>query len=376
MDAAYFALIPPLLRGAPPPILPALKGGVSLSLEPRGAGFRGLGRASAASLSRAGQATTNQSEAKRVSFENMFLNKTVKTGAVAFGIALGALSFGCSRAHIEAIELANEGDRAIVVNTDGAIQKYEQAITLDPTNHLIIGKLAKAYEKREDWDKMASTLSKAIAAAPTFANYWEKRGLALTKLAEAGNPDSWEEAKEPLKKCIEADANRAWCYELLGEAQWWTDDVQGALQSFTQAIEHDPRIPYFYVTLAELYQVLRFYNEAASVLEQGTRNVEPTEESRDHLYNMYLLTFNVAQNAGDKARMLASVERAYEIGGEQHPEAKFHLGSTYASMDPPQKEKAKQLLESFQKKACKGEGAKKFKAQCAQANSFIQALGT
>ena len=213
-------------------------------------------------------------------------------------------------------------------------------------------------------------------AATEFANYWEKRGLALTKLAEGGNPDAWEEAKEPLKKCIEADANRAWCYQLLGEAQWWTDDIQGALQSFSQAIEHDPRIPYFYVTLAELYQVLRMYDEAAAVLEQGTRNVEPTEESRDHLYNMYLLTFNVAQNAGDKARMLASVERAYEIGGETHPEAKFHLGSTYASMDPPQKEKAKRLLESFQNRACKGDAAKKFRAQCSQANSFLQKLGT
>lgn len=306
----------------------------------------------------------------------MFAIKWMKESALCLGVALGVLTAGCSRAHIEAIELANEGDRAVTVNTDGAIQKYEQAIQLDPTNHLIIWKLAKAYEKREDWDKMASTLSKAIAAAPTFANYFEKRGLALTKLAEAGNPDAWNEAKEPLKKCIEADPGRAWCYELLGEAQWWTDDVQGALQSLSQAIEHDPRIPYFYVTLAELYQVLRFYDQAASVLEQGTRNVEPTEESRDHLYNMYLLTFNVAQNSGDKARMLASVERAYEIGGEQHPEAKFHLGSTYASMDPPQREKAKQLLESFQKKACKGEGAKKFKAQCAQANSFIQQLGS
>ena len=97
----------------------------------------------------------------------MFLTKTVKTGAVAFGIAAGALSMGCSRAHIEAIELANEGDQAVTVNTDGAIQKYEQAIQLDPTNHLIVWKLAKAYEKREDWDKMASTLSKATSQAST-----------------------------------------------------------------------------------------------------------------------------------------------------------------------------------------------------------------
>ena len=61
--------------------------------------------------------------------------------------------------------------------------------------------------------------------------------------------------------------------------------------------------------------------------------------------------------------------------GESHPEAKFHLGSTYASMDPPQKEKAKRLLESFEKRACKGEAAKKFKEQCAQANRLHPEAG-
>jgi tetratricopeptide (TPR) repeat protein len=291
-------------------------------------------------------------------------------------MALGLGSSACSRDHIEAINLANEGDKAVAVNTEGAIQKYEQALQLDPANHLIMWKLARAYEKKEDWDKMASTLSKAVAAAPEFANYWEKRGFALTKQAENGNPDAWNEAKEPLEKCIQIDANRAWCYQLLGEAKWWTDDVQGALQSFSQAIEHDPRVPYFYVTLAELYQVLRMYSEAGQVLDQGTRNIQATEETRDHVYNMFLLSFNVAQFADDKSKMLAAVEKAYEIGGETHPEAKFHLGSTYASMDPPQKEKAKRLLESFTKTACAGEGSKKFKAQCSQANAFLQNLGT
>jgi tetratricopeptide (TPR) repeat protein len=304
----------------------------------------------------------------------MFLSTTIKRAA--FGLVLGLTTIGCSRDHIEAIELANEGDKSLAVNTDGAISKYEQALQLDPTSHQIVWKLARAYEKKEDWDKMASTLSKAVQMAPTFASYWEKRGFALSKQAESGRQDAWEESKEPLKKCIETDPNRAWCYQLLGEALWWTDDVQGALQNFTKAIEHDPREPYFYVTLAELYEVLRFYPEAGAVLEQGTKNIEATEETREHVYNMYLLTFKVAQVAGDHGKMLAAVERAQAIGGDGHPEAQFNLGSTYATMDPPQKEKAKRLLEAFSNKTCKSEAGKKFKAQCSQANAFLQHLGT
>jgi tetratricopeptide (TPR) repeat protein len=295
---------------------------------------------------------------------------------VAMAFTLGLGSTGCSRDHIDAVNLTNEGDKALSVNIEGAIQKYEQAIQLQPMNHLMIWKLAKAYEKKEDWDKMAAALSQATTVAPTYANYYEKQGFALTKLAEAGAQDKWEDAKKPLKDCVDKDPNRAWCYQLLGEANWATDDIQGALENFTKAVEHDPRVPYFYVTLAELYQTLKFYKEAQAVLEQGTKLVVPDEENREHVYNMYLLTFNVAQFRQDKPAMLAAVERAYEIGGESHPEARFNLGSTYASMDPPQKEKAKQYLEAFEKRSCKGEGNKKFKDQCAQASAFMQKLGS
>ncbi len=87
-------------------------------------------------------------------------------GPVGLGLWLAG------RDKIEAINLANEGDQSVKINVEGAIQKYEQAIDLDPTNHRILWKLANAYEKKEDWDKMASTLSRAVQVAPDFANYW------------------------------------------------------------------------------------------------------------------------------------------------------------------------------------------------------------
>lgn len=59
---------------------------------------------------------------------------------------LGGL--GCSRNNIEAVNLANEGDKSKSVNVDEAISKYEQAVNLDPTNHRILWKLALAYTKK------------------------------------------------------------------------------------------------------------------------------------------------------------------------------------------------------------------------------------
>lgn len=122
----------------------------------------------------------------------------VKIG-LAFLVLSSFAASGCSRNAIEAVNLANEADQLRTVDLEGAIAKYEQAIQLDPTNHRIIWKLALAHRRKEAWDKVASTLARAVQVAPTFANYWFHRGYALARQAEA-NTISWEEAKEPLRK--------------------------------------------------------------------------------------------------------------------------------------------------------------------------------
>ena len=305
----------------------------------------------------------------------MTLRSVTKTALCATGFAVLLASGGCSRDHIEAINLANEGDRAVKVNVEGAIQKYEQASQLDPTNHRILHKLGVAYEKKEDWEKMAATFARAGQVAPEFASYWFKRGFALMKQAEGGNPDAYEQAKEPLKQCIAKDANYAECYHFLGEACLWTDDMQNALVNYNNAIQHNALVPYFYPPLGEAYITLKFYGEAEKVLSEGSRLILPSEKSNSNLYGMYVLLFEVAQARDDKPGMVAAMERAQEVAGDSHPEIAFNLGSTYAVMEPPRKEKAVRLLSSFSKRACRGANAMKFKEQCETAQSLTQMLG-
>jgi tetratricopeptide (TPR) repeat protein len=287
------------------------------------------------------------------------------------------LTTGCSRASIEAIELSNQGDQAVKVNVDGAIQKYEQAIQLDPTNHVIMYKLSKAHEKREDWDKLASTLARATQVAPEFANYYFKRGYALVKKAEldGNNKDAYEEAKEPLNACIQKDPHLAECYNLLGQAHLWTGDAQSAIDNFTKAIEHNPSVPFFYADLALTYLEFKLYKEADQVLKEGTRLIAPTDKNKDNLYTMYSMLAGAAQGLGDKAGQVVALEKAEELAGETHPEITYNLGSTYAVADPPQKEKALAKLNAFQKRACRSANATKFKDQCESAQALIQKLG-
>lgn len=305
----------------------------------------------------------------------MKLRTVTRTAALAVGVVSLLATSACSRDHIEAINLANEGDKAVKVNVENAISKYQQALQLDPSNHRIIWKLAKAYEKKEQWDKMASTLSRAVSVAPGFANYWASRGYALVRQAEAGDADKYAEAKQPLQKCIEKDPNYAECYHFLGEADLWTDDTQGALENYTKAIEHNPRVAYFYPPLAETYITLKFYKQAGQVLKEGTSIIQPSKENNNNLYGMYVLRFQVAQSNDDKPEMVASMEQAKKVAGDTHPEISFNLGSTYAVMDPPQKDKAVRLLKTFTKRACRSANAKKFHEQCETSSALIQKLG-
>lgn len=298
-------------------------------------------------------------------------------GAAATLVGLLAVTSGCSRDHIEAINLANQGDQAYKVNVEGAIQKYEQAVQLDPTNHRIIKKLGQAYKKKEDWDKAASTMARAVQVAPDFADYWFERGYALIKKAEtdANNKDVYEEAKEPLKQCTQKDPNFAECYHFLGQAHLWTGDEQAAIENYIKAIEHDPTQPYFYGEVAEILMSMRLYKDAEAILKEGTRIIQPREDTKDNLYTVYSMIAVAAQGSGDNAAMVAALEKANELAGDGHPEISFNLGSAYAASQPPQKEKAIQMLKAFVKRACRSANATKYKDECADANSRIQQLG-
>jgi tetratricopeptide (TPR) repeat protein len=289
----------------------------------------------------------------------------------AFALTLGS---GCSRDHIEAVNLANSADQLVKVNVRGAVAKYEEATRLDPSNHNIFWKLSMAYQKQEEWSKMESTLSRASSVAPTNADYYYYRGYALIKIAEA-NKDAYAEAKAPLQKCIEVDPNYADCYYWLGQAEQWTGNEQAALENYTKAIEHDPTVGYFYPPLAEMYIHLKMYGEGEQVLKAGEQHLEKVVKNKNALYGIYTLMFNVYQARKDLAGGAAALEKANDVAGDTHPEIAFNLGSTYAVMDPPKKDQAVRLLKSFNKRACKSKDAVKFKQQCETSNALVAKLG-
>lgn len=291
--------------------------------------------------------------------------------AVVLGFAVQTT--GCSRRAIEAVNLANEADKQKAVDVEGAIAKYEQAVQLDPTNHRIMYKLSQAYKKKEVWEKVASTLARATQVAPKWANYWYERGYALVQVAEkAKSRSAWEEAKEPLQKCIEADPHYAQCYHELGTVELYLDSEQNALDNFTKAINHRANIAYFYPPLADLYMRLDYFDQAEQVLKGGIDVTSDQDKNKFYLYEMLAAVYQVRKNMD---AMIATLEQANKLGGAEHPEILFNLGSSYAVLNPPKKTQALQMLKNFFARACKSGKSDKYKEQCEQTNALIAQLG-
>jgi tetratricopeptide (TPR) repeat protein len=295
----------------------------------------------------------------------------VVTALVAVTSLLGT---GCSRNRQEAVLLANQGDNEVKMNVDGAINKYDQATRLDPTNHVIFYKLAKAYKKKEDWDKVASTMARATSLAPKYANYWLERGYALEMQAKK-KAISYDEAKEPYQKCIENDPNYADCYEHLGIAFLWTDDEQKAIENYTKAIEHDPTDISYYAALSDLYIRLGYMKEAEQVLKEGKSFAKPGDKG---IYALHVLLSQVYQDRGSLPEMVTELEAAKAVAAPDSPESiqiLFNLGSTYAQLTPPRSAEAIQMLKGFSGRACKSAKAQSYKTECETAQTLVSKLG-
>ncbi len=300
--------------------------------------------------------------------------KTFAMLAVPVALLLATVP-GCSRNNIEAVNLANEGDKSKSVNVDEAISKYEQATNLDPTNHRILWKLALAYTKKEAWDKVISTCKKAEAVAPTFANYYFQRGMAHARLAVKG-PAGWADAKEPLEQAIAKDPNLADAHFELGEVLLHLDDEQGALRSYTKAIETKPDVLSFYIPLADLYIRLGYLDQAEQVVKEG---LSFGKEGDKGLFGLHSLAGQVKEMKGDISGSVGEYEAAKKACGQcQNPGeaiAFFNLGAAYASVNPPRKSEAIQQLQSFNKTVCKGAAAARYADQCSQSQQLATKLG-
>ncbi|KAK0734741.1 hypothetical protein B0T26DRAFT_633948 [Lasiosphaeria miniovina] len=77
-------------------------------------------------------------------------------------------------------ELKALGNKAIAAkNFDEAIDKFTQAIALNPSNHILYSNRSAAYASKKDWDHALIDAEKTIELKPDWPKGWGRKGTAL-----------------------------------------------------------------------------------------------------------------------------------------------------------------------------------------------------
>ncbi|OAA41442.1 heat shock protein [Beauveria brongniartii RCEF 3172] len=101
-------------------------------------------------------------------------------------------------------ELKGLGNKAIAdKNFDDAIDKFTQAIAIQPENHILYSNRSAAYASKKEWDSALKDAEKTTEIKPDWAKGWGRKGAALHGKGDLlGANDAYEEG-------LKHDANNA-----------------------------------------------------------------------------------------------------------------------------------------------------------------------
>ncbi|KAM5355333.1 hypothetical protein ACJ41O_001979 [Fusarium nematophilum] len=92
-------------------------------------------------------------------------------------------------------ELKALGNKAIAEkNFDEAVDKFTQAIAIQPENHILYSNRSAAYASKKDWDNALKDAEKTTEIKPDWAKGWGRKGAALHGKGDLlGANDAYEE---------------------------------------------------------------------------------------------------------------------------------------------------------------------------------------
>ncbi|GAB0134054.1 cochaperone Sti1 homeolog f [Epichloe bromicola] len=117
-------------------------------------------------------------------------------------------------------ELKALGNKAIAEkNFDDAIDKFTQAIALQPENHILYSNRSAAYASKKEWDNALQDADKTIQIKPDWAKGWGRKGAALHGKGDLVG------ANDAYKEGLKHDANNA--------------QLKSGLASVEKAMQHE-----------------------------------------------------------------------------------------------------------------------------------------
>lgn len=259
---------------------------------------------------------------------------------LAGAIAMSACdAFVCSRARIDAIDLANKGATAFQNGLyDTAEEQLKLAIQKDPTYDLSHYNLGKVYQKQRKWDRAIESFEAATERAPGNANYQYDLGEAYLEVKK------FDRAEAALKRATELDGKLFKAYWRLGLVYVFLERPKDADAALRKAIEANPRMDKPFVALGHLYLDYDAAKEAAQVFAECVRANDTSAEC--HNGNGLAL-----KDQKQFAEATAQFKKALELEPGLAT-AVYNAGMTYAdwfeqTQSPEHKDKAREYLQKY-----------------------------
>jgi tetratricopeptide (TPR) repeat protein len=176
-------------------------------------------------------------------------------------------------------------------------------------------------EKKEAPQDYIEELSDQIINSPNNGNLYVKRALAYSER------NLMSLAVKDAERALSIDTTVSYFHQVLGEVNFLKGDLRPARLSLEQAAELDPSNIEALLKLAEVYFLLRRYDEAITAVNDALRQ-------DNQLAQGYFIKGYVYKETGDTVTAKSSFQTAIEVNPDLY-EAYMELGSLYAFQGDP-----------------------------------------
>ena len=107
---------------------------------------------------------------------------------------------------------------------NGALQEFDQAVKIDPSNFRAIYWRGRVYLKMGHYDKATADFKMVVTLKPHYARPYHNLGWLYYQKGK------YEESIHYLNKAIELEPNNGWAYYTRGRSHFQKGDLQSALR--------------------------------------------------------------------------------------------------------------------------------------------------
>lgn len=169
-----------------------------------------------------------------------------------------------------------------------AIEKYQQALQIDPEFFPALNRLAVIYENNQEFDLAVAYNQRAIQSQPDCAIAYARLGRIMMKQGEM------EKAIDAYEKSVSLTQPPNWVYLELGNTLEKIGQMEKALDLWQKTIDKSPLLWQAYHRKGQILELQQKWEEAASAYEMVCR-INPQQLEIEPVLNRQILALKSHQ---------------------------------------------------------------------------------